>query len=96
MSGMESRDSGLGTRDARQGIADATSAPIERARAIIAERLASAARPCITSSFQAECVVLTHLLLEIRPDIPVLFLDTFITFARDATPTATRSASGGG
>jgi 3'-phosphoadenosine 5'-phosphosulfate sulfotransferase (PAPS reductase)/FAD synthetase len=34
------------------------------------------AAPCITSSFQAECVVLVHLVREIRPDVPVLFLDT--------------------
>lgn len=43
---------------------------------IIAENLESAAAPCITSSFQAECVVLVHMLREIQPAIPVLFLDT--------------------
>jgi phosphoadenosine phosphosulfate reductase len=43
---------------------------------LIASRLQSAALPCVTSSFQAECVVLVHMLKEIRPDIPVLFLDT--------------------
>ena len=32
--------------------------------------------PCVTSSFQAECVVLVHMLHEMAPDIPVLFLDT--------------------
>ena len=37
--------------------------------------------PCITSSFQAECVVLTHMLRTQQPDIPVLFLDTFHHFA---------------
>jgi phosphoadenosine phosphosulfate reductase len=42
--------------------------------------LATAQAPCITSSFQAECVVLTHMLLQRRPDIPVLFLDTFHHF----------------
>jgi phosphoadenosine phosphosulfate reductase len=47
---------------------------------VIADALATAKKPCITSSFQAECVVLTHLLLEVRPDIPVLFLDTFHHF----------------
>ena len=31
---------------------------------------------CVTSSFQAECVVLVHMLRRHRPDIPVLFLDT--------------------
>lgn len=50
-------------------------------RDVIAETLATAGAPCITSSFQAECVVLTHMLREVRPDIPVLFLDTFHHFA---------------
>ena len=47
---------------------------------VINEALATAQTPCITSSFQAECVVLTHMLLQVRPDIPVLFLDTFHHF----------------
>ena len=38
-------------------------------------------KPCITSSFQAECMVLTHMLRELKRDIPVLFLDTFHHFA---------------
>ena len=49
-------------------------------RQVIDEALAAAKTPCITSSFQAECVVLTHMLLQARPDIPVLFLDTFHHF----------------
>jgi phosphoadenosine phosphosulfate reductase len=49
-------------------------------RDIIAETLGRAQVPCITSSFQAECVVLTHMLREVRPDIPVLFLETFHHF----------------
>jgi len=48
---------------------------------VISEQLAKAAAPCITSSFQAECVVLTHMLQEVQPDIPVLFLDTVHHFA---------------
>jgi len=52
------------------------------ARAVVERALASAARPCLTSSFQAECVVLTHMARELRPDIPVLFLDTFHHFAQ--------------
>jgi phosphoadenosine phosphosulfate reductase len=48
--------------------------------ALIAEQLSDAVSPCVTSSFQAECVVLVHLLREVRPDIPVLFLDTFHHF----------------
>ena len=51
------------------------------ARALIAEQLATAAIPCVTSSFQAECVVLVHMLREVRPDSPVLFLDTVHHFA---------------
>src|SRR5687767_15492731 len=49
-------------------------------REVIASAIADAQAPCITSSFQAECVVLTHMLREVRPDIPVLFLDTFHHF----------------
>ena len=49
--------------------------------ALIADILTHAQTPCITSSFQAECMVLTHMLREQRPDIPVLFLDTFHHFA---------------
>jgi len=43
---------------------------------LIAEQLRTAQAPCVTPSFQAECVVLVHMLREIAPDIPVLFLDT--------------------
>ena len=46
------------------------------ARALIAEQLSAASAPCVTSSFQADCVVLLHMLRAVRPDIPVLFLDT--------------------
>jgi phosphoadenosine phosphosulfate reductase len=49
-------------------------------RELVARVLADAKTPCITSSFQAECVVLTHIVREVRPDIPVLFLDTFHHF----------------
>ena len=40
--------------------------------------------PCVTSSFQAEDVVLVHMLLKAQPDIPVLFLETFHHFPADA------------
>lgn len=49
---------------------------------IISHQLATAASPCVTSSFQADCVVLVHMLREIRPGIPVLFLDTVHHFAQ--------------
>ena len=50
-------------------------------RPLLAEELRAAAAPCVTSSFQAECVVLVHMLRSARPDIPVLFLDTVHHFA---------------
>ena len=43
---------------------------------LVARELAAAKTPCVTSSFQAECVVLVHMLRATAPDIPVLFLDT--------------------
>lgn len=39
-------------------------------------------RPCFTCSFQAEDVVVLHLLRERLPDIPVLFLETGYHFAQ--------------
>ena len=47
---------------------------------IIETELARGEQACVTSSFQAECVVLVHMLLAVRPDIPVLFIDTFHHF----------------
>ena len=55
------------------------------AEGVISEALTSAQTPCITSSFQAECVVLTHMLRAERPNVPVLFLDTFHPFAETLT-----------
>jgi phosphoadenosine phosphosulfate reductase len=49
-------------------------------RRLIATQLAGANAPCVTTSFQAEGVVLLHLLQRVRPGIPVLFLDTFHHF----------------
>jgi phosphoadenosine phosphosulfate reductase len=49
---------------------------------LIAEQLEAAERPCVTASFQAECVVLVDMLRKIKPDIPVLFLDTVHHFAQ--------------
>jgi phosphoadenosine phosphosulfate reductase len=53
-----------------------------RSAELIAENLSTAKAPCITSSFQAECVVLVDLVRQVRPEIPVLFLDTFHHFAQ--------------
>ena len=46
------------------------------ALSLIDRELDEASSPCVTSSFQAECVVLVDLIRRRRPDIPVLFLDT--------------------
>ena len=46
------------------------------ASALIAAQLREGGAPCVTSSFQAECVVLVHMLHSLVPGIPVLFLDT--------------------
>ena len=51
------------------------------ARDVIRTALSDATAPCLTSSFQAECVVLSHMLREARPELPVLFLETFHHFA---------------
>ena len=48
---------------------------------IVEKALAGAAAPCITCSFQAEDVVVVHLLRQVQPSIPVLFLDTYHHFA---------------
>jgi phosphoadenosine phosphosulfate reductase len=53
----------------------------EAAQEIITAALRRAKTPCMTSSFQAEDMVVVHMLRELRPDIPVLFLDTFHHFA---------------
>jgi len=59
-----------------------TGSHVAEAAEVIEKALAASQVACITSSFQAECVVLTHMLREVRPDIPVLFLDTFHHFAQ--------------
>ena len=55
---------------------------VQAARDVIARALATAQAPCITSSFQAEDMVLTHLVRQFAPDVPVLFLDTLHHFAQ--------------
>src|SRR5512132_2553312 len=43
---------------------------------LIERVLASAETACLTCSFQAEDIVVLHLLRQVQPEIPVLFLDT--------------------
>jgi phosphoadenosine phosphosulfate reductase len=62
-------------------VADLTTQALD----LIAEQLKDAKNPAITSSFQSECVVLTDLLRQVQPDIPVLFLETFHHFAQTLT-----------
>ena len=52
---------------------------IERATTaqnFLAERLAATAKPCVTSSFQAEDVVVLHMVRALLPRVPVIFLET--------------------
>src|ERR1051325_3307368 len=46
------------------------------AQEIVQQQLATNAPACITCSFQAEDMVVLHMARQIRPDIPVLFLET--------------------
>jgi phosphoadenosine phosphosulfate reductase len=71
--------------DGRSTSAPGPSGVGQTARELIAETLACSASPCVTSSFQAEDVVLVHLLRQVRPDIPVLFLQTFHHFPQTLT-----------
>lgn len=49
---------------------------IQQARELISQTLAGGGAACVTSSFQTECVALVHMMVQQRPDIPVLFLET--------------------
>lgn len=53
-------------------------AQLTHVRAMLQHELSSGAEDeaCLTCSFQAEDVLLLHLAMELRPNIPVLFLDT--------------------
>jgi len=54
---------------------------IQEAGRLIADALSRNGAPCVTSSFQTECVVLVHMLVKQRPEIPVLFLETGYHFS---------------
>src|ERR1051325_5019632 len=62
-------------------MATAISTKTEEARQLIQDLLSSRRPSCVTSSFQTECIALVHLLVQEKPDIPVLFLDTGYHFA---------------
>jgi len=55
---------------------------IEEASALIREVFGNYADPpCVTCSFQTDCMAIVDLMLAQKPDIPVLFLDTGYHFA---------------
>lgn len=56
--------------------ASASDALVLNASTFLREHLEHAQRACLTSSFQAEDVVVLHMTLQIQPRIPVLFLET--------------------
>lgn len=54
---------------------------IAAAKALITEHLLRNDETCLTCSFQAEDVALLHMVREVYPTVPVLFLDTGYHFA---------------
>src|SRR5579859_3528929 len=54
--------------------ASVSDALVPTASSFLREHLQHAQRACITSSFQAEDVVVLHMVLQVQPRIPVLFL----------------------
>jgi phosphoadenosine phosphosulfate reductase len=48
----------------------------EQAQMLIHDLLSRGEPSCVTSSFQAECIAVVHMIIRQKPDIPVLFLDT--------------------
>ena len=54
---------------------------VAAAKEVVSQQLRSTQDACVTSSFQAEDMVVLHLATQITPEIPVLFLDTGYHFA---------------
>ena len=54
---------------------------LAQAKATVAEALTDCGPACVTSSFQNEDMILTRLVMEKQPDVPVMFLDTGYHFA---------------
>ncbi len=55
------------------------------ARSFLRERLEGVQNACVTSSFQSEDVVVLHMVREILPGVPVLFLETGYHFPETLT-----------
>ena len=76
--------SGTSPLSSGQAVRPELLARLHRVRELLARELEAAAGlqdACLTCSFQAEDVLLLHLTRELRPRIPVLFLDTGYHFA---------------
>ena len=74
----------LGMTDIQTPFAASLDAKLQRVRELLARELAGAPGErdaCLTCSFQAEDVLLLWLARELRPNLPVLFLDTGYHFA---------------
>jgi phosphoadenosine phosphosulfate reductase len=57
-------------------------AKLAAVRSLVREQIDRAAgEVCVTSSFQAEDVVIVHLVKELLPNVPIIFLDTGYHFA---------------
>ena len=88
---ISTHDSGLTAENIRSKAtypdtdqATALETKLARVRELLVSELAAApseSDACLTCSFQAEDVLLLHLARELRPEIPVLFLDTGYHFA---------------
>ncbi len=78
---------GAPTADGAGGTADPLRseliAQLQHVRSMLRDEFAAVSEDeaCLTCSFQAEDVLLLHLAMELRPQIPVLFLDTGYHFA---------------
>jgi phosphoadenosine phosphosulfate reductase len=82
MSELTSDTGGVITLDLTSPVVTSLDQKIVAAQAILHEQLRGGSQDiCITSSFQAEDVVVVHMLTAQLPDVSVLFLDTGYHFA---------------
>ncbi|HEX3437920.1 MAG TPA: phosphoadenylyl-sulfate reductase [Pseudacidobacterium sp.] len=58
---------------------------IAKAQELVAENVTESATECVTCSFQAEDMVVLHMVRAMHSDVPVLFLDTGYHFAETYT-----------
>lgn len=64
------------------GFEAAFAAKVESAQALVREQIGGdASRVCVTCSFQAEDIAVLHMVYQVAPGVPVLFLDTGYHFA---------------